>query len=101
MALFAFLDQAEDLQWLHDVHGVDVEGVVAAEIYGNEDSPRYVRTYDRDDYRCTPMTWALDAAGRLVRCTCSWADAPTVSRHHDGDCSINVRREEQACPEGR
>lgn len=67
MAGFSFLDTAEDLVWLHEVHGVDVTGVVAAEVHGNEDCPRRVCTYARNDYREPPVVWERDDTGTLRR----------------------------------
>lgn len=63
----SFLDTKDDLAWLHEVHGVDVTGIVAAEIVGNEDCPERVLTYARDDYREKPTIWARDTHGTLVR----------------------------------
>lgn len=65
MANFSFIDTQEDLNWLRDVHGVDITGIVAAEIHGNEDCPERVCTYKRNDYQERPTTWLRDENGNL------------------------------------
>lgn len=67
MSAFSFLDTVEDLAWLHEVHGVDITGIVAAEVHGNEDCPERVLTYTRNDYRETPTVWERDANSTLCR----------------------------------
>lgn len=62
-----YLDSAEDLQWLQEVHGVETEGYVVAILYGNEDCPNRVELYLRDDYRCLPVVWLSNDDNKLVR----------------------------------
>lgn len=66
MANFSFIDTTEDLEWLHDVHGIDVSEAVAAEIHGNEDCPERVCVYRYNDYREQPAVWERNNDGRLI-----------------------------------
>ncbi len=55
-----FLESAEDLEWLHEVHGVSVQGYACAILHGNEDSPERVEVFARNHYRCKPTIWEAD-----------------------------------------
>lgn len=63
----SIINTPEDLQWLADVHGVDVSDVVVAIISGNEDDPDKVETYTQDDVRQRPITWLRNSDGQLIR----------------------------------
>jgi hypothetical protein len=60
------LNTAEELAWLAEVHGV-TSPCVAALLYGNEDAPWRVETYERDSVECAPAVWIQNEAGDLVR----------------------------------
>ena len=63
-----YLDSREDLDWLHEVHGVDTADVVCAILYGNEDAPDLVETFTENDYRARAAQWlARGNGGALVR----------------------------------
>ena len=64
-----FLESPEDIAWLHVVHGIDIENVAVAELYGSEDCPMRVLTYTRNDWREKPVTWLRDEHGTLVLAT--------------------------------
>jgi hypothetical protein len=54
------LDRREDLEWLRDVHGVDIftekgKRAVCAIIHGNEDCPERVELFDRNHYKAKPF----------------------------------------------
>jgi len=41
-----FLQSKADLQWIQDVHGIDVSGFSCAFIHGNEDSPDSIQLHE-------------------------------------------------------
>lgn len=62
-----FLETKDDLNWLRDVHGVEISGCECAILYGNEDAPRKVETYTNNHGDCKPVTWIADETGTLKR----------------------------------
>lgn len=55
-----FLDSKEDLEWLRDVHGINIDKVACAILYGNEDSPFKVRTFSRNHIECEGLTYIVN-----------------------------------------
>ena len=51
------LDTAEDLEWLHSIHGIPITRVRVAILYGNKDCPHKVETYTRNSVNCKPITY--------------------------------------------
>jgi hypothetical protein len=54
------LENKEDLEWLRDVHGLDIfteraKRAVCAIIHGNEDCPERVELFDRNHYKAKPF----------------------------------------------
>lgn len=54
------LENKEDLEWLRDVHGVDIfkdngKRAVCAIVHGNEDCPEKVELFDRNHYKAKPF----------------------------------------------
>lgn len=57
---------AEDKQWLLNTHLRNVPDVPAFEVavlVGNDDYPRRIVLYPRDDFRAVPVTFAPDDDG--------------------------------------
>lgn len=66
------LENREDLEWLRDVHGVDIfteraKRAVCAIIHGNEDCPERVELFDRNHYRAKPFrVYVLNEETRVL-----------------------------------
>ena len=69
------LENREDLEWLRDVHAVDIfkwsgrnQGrAVCAIIHGNEDCPERVELFDRNHYRAKPFrVYVLNEETRVL-----------------------------------
>jgi hypothetical protein len=62
-----FLETAEDLAWLTEVHSVTTGGLACAILHGNEDSPSKVETFARNHMDCVPSVWIQDReSGKLA-----------------------------------
>ena len=69
------LEDKQDLEWLRDVHGVDIfkdsgrnQGrAVCAIIHGNEDCPERVELFDRNHYKAKPFrVYVLNEETRVL-----------------------------------
>ena len=60
-----FLNSAEDLTWLNEVHNVSTAGYVCAVLHGNEDAPDKVEVFARNHRNCNPIVYIADENGDL------------------------------------
>lgn len=61
----SFIEVRDDLEWLRDVHGIDIENVAVAVVWGNEDAPSKVETYAENHVDCKPRVYLADNDGNL------------------------------------
>lgn len=59
-----FIETAQDMAWLVEVHGAP-SGYAVAVLHGNEDAPDKVELYARNHYECVPTVMVPDADGTL------------------------------------
>ena len=69
-----FIESAEDMEWLAEVHSPIAREYKYAIVHGNEDCPEKVFLYARNHYRCKPTVLVADENGDLVVST--WGEKP-------------------------
>lgn len=60
-----FLESAEDLAWVSDVHKVPTTGIACVILYGNEDCPERIDAYTVNHIDCVPLTYRANDDGEL------------------------------------
>lgn len=53
------LDTQHDIDWVGDVHKVPVDNVKIVILFGNEDCPTRIETYEKNNVQCTPRIFKL------------------------------------------
>lgn len=61
------LDTQHDIDWVGDVHKVPVDNVKIVILFGNEDCPTRIETYEKNNIQCEPKIYALTKEGSYER----------------------------------
>lgn len=72
--MMKFLETAEDMAWLAEVHHTGAAAYACAILHGNEDAPERIELYARNHVACKPTVLQADANGDLR--VMEWGEKP-------------------------